>query len=51
VIDSLPNFSQCDKAIFEKENCIQNCRLIETEKAHYWCEDIVWNGIKEMLSS
>ena len=37
-------------AIFEKENCAQNCRLVETEKAHFWCVDIVWNEIEKMLS-
>lgn len=23
------------------------CRLVETPKAHWWCEDIVWNAIDE----
>ena len=32
--------------IYEKENAKENCRLIETPKAHWWCEDIVWKAIK-----
>ena len=31
--------------IFIKAGFSDNCRLIETQKAHWWCEDIVWNAI------
>ena len=34
--------------IFNKEGAVLNCKMIETDKDHYWCEDIVWNGIKQM---
>ena len=34
--------------IFEKEGVPQNCKMLVTDKDHYWCEDVVWNGIKQM---
>lgn len=34
--------------IFKKANASANCKFIETDKAHYWCEDIVWDGIEQM---
>lgn len=33
--------------IYEKAGATDNCRLIETPKGHYWCEDIVWDAIGE----
>lgn len=36
------------KNIYDKADCLSNCEMIETEKDHYWCEDIVWNGIKKI---
>ncbi|MBQ8658237.1 MAG: acetylxylan esterase [Clostridia bacterium] len=33
--------------IYAKENAAENCRLVETPKGHWWCEDIVWDTIKE----
>lgn len=35
------------KQIYARENAKNNCRLIETEEAHWWCENIVWSTIKE----
>ena len=37
------------KKIFAAAGCPNNCRLVETEKAHWWCEDIVWNVIEQDL--
>lgn len=37
------------KRIYEKANAKENCALIETPKAHYWCEDIVWGAINEQV--
>ena len=37
------------KEIFVAAGCPNNCRLVETEKAHWWCEDIVWNAIEQDL--
>jgi hypothetical protein len=38
------------KKIYEKENVEDNCRLVETPKGHWWCEDIVWNAINEEMA-
>lgn len=35
------------KKIYEKAGVPENCSLTITPKAHWWCEDIVWNKIKE----
>ena len=35
------------KAIYERNNVAENCRIIETPMGHWWCEDIVWTAIKE----
>lgn len=35
------------KAIYEKCGVEDNCRLVETPKAHWWCEDIVWGTIRD----
>lgn len=35
------------KKIFKKAGMTDNCRLVETPKAHWWCEDIVWDAINE----
>ena len=37
--------------IYHKENAEQNCRLYETTKAHWWCEDVVWPAINEAMAS
>lgn len=39
------------KNIFREENAEENCRLVETPKGHWWCEDIVWNAINEALET
>jgi hypothetical protein len=33
--------------IFIENGAKENCRLEVTPKAHWWCEDIVWNAINE----
>ncbi len=35
------------KKCYEAAGVPDKCRLIETPKNHYWCEDIVWGSIKE----
>lgn len=35
------------KRIFDAAGAKEDCRLIKTPKGHWWCEDIVWNIIKE----
>lgn len=36
------------KEIYEAAGVPENCALIETEKDHYWCEELVWEGIQKM---
>ena len=31
--------------IYEKAGAKENCRLVVTEKGHWWCEDVVWSAI------
>ncbi len=33
------------KKIYEKAGVANNCKLVETPKGHWWCEDIVWSEI------
>ncbi len=35
------------KKCFELAGVPDKCRMIETPKGHYWCEDIVWGAINE----
>jgi hypothetical protein len=35
------------KGIYKASGVVENCELVETPKAHWWCEDIVWTAIKE----
>ncbi len=32
---------------YEKAGAADKCKMVETPKAHYWCEDIVWTAIDE----
>ena len=38
------------KNIFRQENAEENCKLYETPKGHWWCEDIVWPAINEAMN-
>ncbi|MBQ8685423.1 MAG: acetylxylan esterase [Clostridia bacterium] len=35
------------KRIYQKAGVPENCRLVETPKAHYWCKDLVWDAINQ----
>lgn len=35
------------KQIYKRNNAQDKCRLIETPKGHWWCEDIVWDAIEQ----
>ncbi len=37
------------KAVYEKAGVPDNCKLVITPKDHYWCDDIVWESINEMI--
>ena len=32
--------------IYRNQNADDNCRLIETEEGHAWCDDLIWPAIK-----
>ena len=34
------------KDIYRNQNADDNCRLIETEEGHAWCDDLIWPAIK-----
>ena len=36
--------------IYAEEGVPENCTLIETPMGHYWCEDIVWSAIENILN-
>ena len=36
--------------VFAEEGVKDNCKLVVTPKAHWWCEDIVWSAIKEEIA-
>ena len=52
-VDAIFPFYGVEKAykvvekIFERASSKENCRLIKTPKAHWWCKDIVWKTIIE----
>jgi hypothetical protein len=48
-IDGVRGGFEMVKKIYERANAKENCALIETPKAHYWCEDIVWTAIREQV--
>lgn len=50
-IDGVRKSFEIVKEIFAAAGCLHNCRLIETEKAHWWCEDIVWTAIEDALQN
>lgn len=35
------------KKIYEKAGAPDNCKLVETPKGHWWCQDIVWEEIEK----
>ncbi len=45
-IEGVRNAFEKVRRIYEKAGAKENCRLVETPKAHWWCEDIVWQSIE-----
>lgn len=35
------------KRIYRAAGCEENCRLVETPMGHWWCDDIVWQTVRE----
>jgi hypothetical protein len=46
-IDGVETGYETVKKVYEKAGVSEKCRLIPTPKAHWWCEDIIWNTVKE----
>jgi len=40
------SFATVEK-IYAKAGFADQCRLVVTPMAHWWCEDIIWNAVKE----
>lgn len=36
--------------IYAEAGVPENCSMVETPKGHYWCEDIVWSAIENILN-
>ena len=36
------------KKVFETAGVPDNCKLVETEKGHWWCVDVIWKEMKEI---
>ena len=49
LIDGVKRGYETIKRIYEKADAKENCRLVETNKGHFWCEDIMWNAISEEM--
>ena len=46
-IDGVRESYKTVEKIYKKAGVPENCRLVETPKAHWWCEDLVFDAIKE----
>ncbi len=46
-IDGVKKGYERAKSIYTRGGYAENCNLTITPKAHYWCEDIVWNTVNE----
>ncbi|MBQ8374650.1 MAG: alpha/beta hydrolase, partial [Clostridia bacterium] len=49
-IEGVKRGFQTVEKVFECAGAKDRCRLIVTDKGHFWCEDIVWNAITEELA-
>ena len=49
LIDGVKRGYETVEKIYEKAGVKDNCRLVVTEKGHWWCEDIVWKTINEEI--
>lgn len=47
LIDGVEKGYETVEKVYKRENASENCRLIETPKGHWWCEDIIWNTVQE----
>lgn len=49
-IDGVRRGFETVKKIYAQNGVEDNCKLIETPKGHWWCEDLVWQTINEETS-
>ena len=49
-IDGVKEGFETVKKIYEKAGVPDNCRLLETPKAHWWCHDLIWPAINDQLN-
>ncbi len=50
-IDGVKKGFETVSKIFAAAGCKDNCRMVETPKAHWWCVDIVWKEIADEVKS
>ena len=46
-IEGVRNAFETVKKIYKKAGVEDNTRLVETPREHWWCEDIVWDTLRE----
>ena len=51
LIDGVKRGYETVEKIYEKAGAKDNCRLVVTEKGHFWCEDIVWKTINQEIKN
>ena len=46
-IEGVRRAFQTIQNVYKRTNATENCKLIETEKGHMWCDDLIWPAIKK----
>lgn len=49
-LDGVKKGFETVKEIYRLSNAEENLKLVVTPKGHYWCEDIVWKEITDIIS-
>jgi len=49
-IDGVKEGMKTVEKVFAKEGVPENCKLVVTPKAHWWCQDLVWPAINEVAT-
>ena len=47
LIDGVKRGYETVEKIYEQAGVKDNCRLVVTDKGHWWCEEIIWEVIKK----
>ena len=50
-IDGVETGYETARKIYQASGAEKNVCLVKTSKAHWWCEDIIWNNIKEKIKA